>query len=238
MERSISYVDTGSTLLNLALTAQIKGGWPLGRISNIIGDRSAGKTLLAMEAATRFIAGPPPGIKTPKVVYLEAEAAFDQSYAKRMGVPVEQIDFVAGTTVEAMFTDIVARCESSKAGEGTLYIIDSLDALTSIADDKKDIAKQDYDRKAGKLSEIFRKIVRKLENANIHLMVISQIRENIGALPFSPKWRRSGGKALDFYSSHIVWLHETKKIKHTKTNLVLGLTILCKISKNKTTKAF
>ena len=63
------FINSGSTLLNLALTGQEDNGWKLGAVSNIIGDRSSGKTLLAIEAATLFINNPPKDL-TPKVFLL------------------------------------------------------------------------------------------------------------------------------------------------------------------------
>jgi recombination protein RecA len=230
-------IHSGSTLLNLALSGEANGGWKLGRISNIVGDRSSGKTLLAIEAATLFINHPPKGL-TPKVVYYEAEAAFDQQYAASLGMPVDAIDFRQGETVEHLFKELSVICEQANKQEGTLVILDSLDALTSEADIKKDFGKQDYDRKAAKLSELFRKLVRPMEDANIHLMVISQVRENIGALPFSPKYKRSGGKALDFYCSHILWLAEAGKVKNSKTDKVCGIKVEAKVTKNKVSNPY
>lgn len=230
-------IHSGSTLLNLALTGYTAGGWKLGRISNIIGDRSSGKTLLAIEAATLFINNPPKGVE-PRVVYYEAEAAFDKDYAASLGMPVDKISFKEGETIEELFSSLQDVIKESKKGEGTLVILDSLDAITSAADIKKDFGKQDYDRKAQKLSELFRKLVRSFEQANIHLMVISQVRENISNLPFAPKYKRSGGKALDFYCTHIVWLAEIGKLKSNATEKVYGIEIDVKITKNKVAKPY
>ena len=230
-------IHSGSTLLNLALTGSVNGGWKLGRVSNIVGDRSSGKTLLAIEAATLFINHPPNGLE-PRVVYYEAEAAFDQEYARSLGMPVDKIDFKQGETIEELFKSLEEVCASSKKNQGTLVILDSLDAITSTADLNKDFGKQDYDRKAQKLSELFRKLVRPMEDANIHLMIISQVRENIGALPFAPKYKRSGGKALDFYCTHIVWLAETRKLKSSKTTQVYGIEVESKVAKNKVSKPY
>ena len=231
------FINSGSTLLNLALTGHEDNGWKLGAVSNIIGDRSSGKTLLAIEAATLFINNPPKDL-TPKVFYYEAEAAFDQAYAASLGMPIDQIEFREGETVEALFESLQEICKSAKKGEGILVILDSLDALTSLADIKKDFGKQDYDRKAAKVSELFRKMIRPMQAANVHLMIISQIRENISAMPFAPKWRRSGGKALDFYATHIIWLQEIAKLKNEKTTFVYGIDVEVKITKNKVSSPF
>lgn len=239
------YINTGSTMLNLALTGSVNGGWPLGRMSNIIGDKSTGKTLLAIEAATMFLNFPPKGIK-PRVVYLEAEAAFDQSYAASLGMPVDKVEFL-GTgddeepvdTVEGLFRHIERICTDAKPNEGILFIVDSMDALSSDAEMARKIDDKSYGaEKQKKMGELFRKQVRMMDNANLHLMIISQIRENIDAMPFSPKYRRSGGKALDFYATHLVWLAEVAKLKNAKTNMVYGITVQAKITKNKVGKPF
>ena len=230
-------IQSGSTLLNLALTGKSDQGWKLGRISNLVGDRSSGKTLLAIQAATLFLLNPPEGI-TPRVIYYEAEAAFDKEYAESLGMPVDQVEFRSGETIEDLFNQLEEVITASKDGTGTLVILDSLDAISSTAELKKDIAKQDYDRKAAKLSEMFRKLVRRLEDSNTHLMIISQVRENISTLPFAPKYRRSGGKALDFYATHIVWLVEMGKLKSSTTNLTYGIEVKADVKKNKVAKPY
>lgn len=229
-----SFIHSGSTLLNLALTGKADSGWPLGRISNVVGDRSSGKTLLAIEAASMFLNCTPQGIKKPRVIYCEAEAAFDETYAsEKLGMPVGKVEFELVETIEELYILVDGVCKNSKKGSGTLIILDSLDSISSAAEMKKGIDKQDYDRKAQKLSEMFRKLVRKIEEANVHLMVISQVRENITAIPFAPKWRRSGGKALDFYATHIVWLAEVGKLKSVKTKRAYGVEVEAKVTKNK-----
>jgi len=233
------FINTGSTMLNLVLTGKVDGGWPLGRMSNIIGDKSTGKTLLAIEAATMFLNFPPEGI-TPKVIYIEAEAAFDQKYAASLGMPVDEVEFPADIgTIEGVFKKLEEILENADKNEGYLVIIDSMDSLSSEAELDRKMDDKSYGmEKQKKLGELFRKKVRELEAANVHLMILSQVRENIGAMPFSPKYRRSGGKALDFYATHLVWLAEVAKLKNTKTAMVYGITCQAKITKNKVAKPY
>lgn len=233
------FINTGSTMLNLALTGKVDGGWPLGRMSNVIGDKSTGKTLLAIEAATMFLNFPPPGIK-PKVIYIEAEAAFDQDYAASLGMPVDQVEFPEGIdTIEGVFKKIEDILDKAKANEGYLLIVDSMDSLSSDAEMARDMDAKSYGmEKQKKLGELFRKKVRALESSKVHVMILSQVRENIDAMPFSPKFRRSGGKALDFYATHLVWLAEVEKLKNAKTGMVYGITCKAKTTKNKVAKPF
>jgi RecA/RadA recombinase len=234
------FIHSGSSLLNLALTGSVTGGWPLGRVSNLIGDKSSGKTLFAIEASTMFMNNPPEEI-IPRVHYLELEAAFDQDYAESLGMPVDKIDFVElpDPTIENVFFAIERVCDNHKKGEGHLFIIDSLDAV-----DSEDDLKRDFDdnktygmQKQKLLSSLFKKLTRRMEQAKMHLMVISQIRENISTIPFAPKYRRSGGKALDFYATHIIWLAETEKLK-TSTKMIYGTNCHVKVTKNKIGKNY
>lgn len=235
----MQFIHSGSTMLNLALTGKPLGAWPLGRSSNIIGDKSTGKTLLAIEAASMFIGAPPAGIQYPHVHYLEGEAAFDPAYAESLGMPVEQIELHSLVTIEDLYTYISEVCKVRAKAHGHLVIVDSLDSIDAAAELAKDLSEGTYDMaKQKQLSKMFRRLVQPMADANVHLMVISQIRHNITTMPFSPKWRRSGGKALDFYCSHIIWLHELKKLKDSSTGWIYGVNINAKVGKNKISLPF
>lgn len=233
------YIHTGSTMLNLGLTGRTTGGWPLGRSSNVVGDKSTGKTLLAIEAASMFLGAPPKGIDYPHVLYLEGEAAFDLDYAAALGLPVDQVTLEALTTIEQLYTKLENVCKIKARSHGNLVIVDSLDSIDAQAELTKNLDDGTYDMgKQKQLGRIFRRLVKPMADSNTHLMIISQIRHNITNMPFSPKWRRSGGKALDFYCSHIVWLHEIKKLKAEATSWVYGVNINAKINKNKVAPPF
>jgi protein RecA len=222
-------------MLNLALTGHPLKGWPVGRVSNVVGDKSSGKTLLAIEAASLFLENPPQGV-APRVEYMEAEAAFDEEYAKKLGLDTDRVNFSRGLdTVEQMFDKMDNVIDSIKGtNQQALCIVDSLDALSSKAEMERGMDEGTYGmEKQKKLGEMFRKCIRRWETANMHIMIISQIRENIGAMPFAPKYRRSGGKALDFYASHVLWLAETGKLKTSDKSMVIGIDVKGKITKNK-----
>lgn len=227
-------IHSGSTMLNLALTGMPTAGWPLGRSSNIVGDKSTGKTLLAIEAASMFLGAPPKGIDYPHVRYLEGEEAFDPDYAAALGLPVEQVTLKPLNTIEQLYTELEDVCKVKAKSHGNLVIVDSLDSIDAQAELEKSLDEGTYDMgKQKQLGKIFRRLVKPMADSNTHLMIISQIRHNITTMPFSPKWRRSGGKALDFYCTHIVWLHEVKKLKSKATSLVYGVNINAKVNKNK-----
>lgn len=225
----IEFIKSGCTLLDCALG----GGWALGRVVNIVGDKSTAKTALAVEAITNFVLTHPDG----KAAYRDAEAAFDQAYAEALGLPLQRVDFGDPDnpliTVEDFAADLdkfVTECD----GHG-IYVLDSLDALTTIDETKRELGDQGYGTaKAKLLSELFRKLTRKIEQSKVLLLIVSQVRDNIGVM-MGEKHKRSGGRALDFYASQIVWLARMKTLDRTvnKIKRAYGVTIKANVKKNK-----
>ncbi len=230
--RAVEFIPSGSALMDLILG----GGYPLGRISNIVGDRSSGKTLLAIESCANFAKSFPTGL----IHYIEAESAFDVDYAASLGLPIDRVTMHNEyNTVEQLFTFLEELLEGLQ-GEPVLCIIDSLDALSDEAELERKFNEGSFGAaKAKKLSEAFRRLVRAINKKRCHLMFISQIRDNIGVM-FGKKHTRSGGKALDFYASQVVWLTELGKIKRQthKIERVIGLDVKAKCEKNKITMPF
>lgn len=227
-DKDLPFVNSGCGLFDCALG----GGYVLGRVANLVGDKSTGKTLLAIEAATNFLRRYPTGI----VRYLEAEAAFDQEYAQALGMPTERVEFVEGVdTVEGMFEDMQKTIDLLN-GRPCWYVVDSLDSLSDRAESERKVGEGGTygTGKSKAMSEGFRRLVRRIEESHMGVLVISQIRENIG-VTFGSKYTRSGGKALDFYSSHVVWLAEMGKIKRTARGVerVTGVSIKARVTKNK-----
>lgn len=237
--KTIQFVPTGCTLLDCVLG----GGWALGRVANIVGDKSTGKSLLAIEACANFAQKYPKG----KIWYREAEAAFDQEYAEGLGLPLKRVDFGPegiGTiwdTIEDIFEDLgecLVVCEKQKVPG--LYIIDSLDALSSRAELERDPAKGSFGLEKQKmLGKLFRQLVRRLKQANIVVVVVSQVRDNIG-VTFGEKHKRSGGKALDFYASQVLWLSHMETIRRTDGGVkrATGVRIKARCKKNKISLPF
>lgn len=226
-KKNQSFIPSGCTTLDLALG----GGWARGRVANIVADKAVGKTLLAIEACANF------NIILPKakIRYREAESAFDDDYAAALGFPVEKVDFGEPIeTIEDVFEDLEKVIKGARTPE--LYIIDSLDALSDRAEMKRKIDDGTFGAgKAKMLSQLFRRQVRGLAEKDITLIVISQIRDNIGAAMFAKKHQRSGGKALDFYSSQIVWLAQIEKLKSTIKGVqrTTGTWVKAQLDKNK-----
>lgn len=212
------------------LDCVLGGGWAEGRIANIIGDSSTGKTLLAIEACANFLRE-----ERGRVFYAEAEAAFDPGYAAKLGLSVEDVEFPELFTVEEWFENLYnVQEELDKNDEQGLYILDSLDALSDKAEMERDLDEGSYGTsKAKQLSEMFRRLVRDLSE-NMTILIISQVRDNIG-VTFGRQWKRSGGRALDFYASQILVLSRKKKIKRQrqKVQREVGILVRAYCDKNK-----
>jgi recombination protein RecA len=201
-------------------------------MANIVGDKSTGKTLLAIEAAANF-AKKYPG---HPIWYREIEAAFDRDYAGQLGLPLHAVDFGPPEgffTVEDVFEDM-NRQIAAKPAAG-LYIVDSWDALSDRAELENPIDKGSFGAaKAKKASELFRRLNQHMSDANITIMIISQLRDKIG-VTFGERHSRSGGHALDFYASQVLWLAHLGQIKKTRRGVqrAIGVNIKARCKKNK-----
>lgn len=241
----IKFIDSGATLLNLVLG----GGYPIGRIVNVVGDKSSGKTLLALEAIIKAKRGN----KNLKLFYDDCESGFSFDEETMFGVKVIEEDQKNSETIEEWHFNLDKELDKLKAKDELIYVVDSLDGLSSEAEreraeeekkarqkavetGKKVKAAGTYSmEKQKKLSEIFRLLNQKIKNKNCLNIIISQIRMNIGVM-FGEKHTRTGGKALDFYASQVTWLSEVEKIK--RCDVPVGIRIKVKNKKNKVGKPF
>ena len=179
-EPAVRTIPTGSCLLDL----QNGGGWALGRMVNIVGDTSSGKTLLAIEACANF--GRLYGAHN--VRYCETEAAFDERYAERVGLP-KGIQRARDVRTVEDFNDDLSDYLNKLEGEAGLYCLDSCDALSSLAEVQRKITeKTTYaTEKAKVMHEVFRRQTVAIADKNVSLMIISQTRDYIGPNFFVPQ---------------------------------------------------
>lgn len=229
------FIPSGCKLLDLVLG----GGWAEGRVVNIIGDKSTGKTLLCIEASANFVKKYG---KAGRVYYREIEAAFDVDYAKALGLPVEHVEFTDRKhpieTVEDLFEDldrVLENAERRKRAGAMLYIVDSLDALSDRAEMARAMDKGSYGtNKAKDMSELFRRLVQRMERNNMTLIIVSQVRSKIG-VTFGDRTTRSGGRALDFYGSQFIKLAHLGVLYQTRQGQrrAIGVSIRAKSTKNK-----
>ena len=226
------YFQCGCTLLDKVIGGN-KGvfGIPAGKFINIVGDKSAGKTFLSNE----FIAWSHYNIgKKFRWVYDDCESGYSFDTESMYGfeiMPQDEKKRVHSENVEECFCNISKFANELGKNECGIYVVDSLDGLTSYEDDERaeERKKQFEEGKGAKLTgtyamskqkylskEFFPQLCSEIEQKNILVIIISQIREKIDAMSFE-KYSRSGGKAMDFYAHSVLWLAGTKKILRKKT---------------------
>jgi len=247
---TVELISSGSDLLDCALG----GGFPLGKVINIIGDKSSGKTLLICEAIAKAIKK---YNKEIEVFYDDTEAGFsfdtEEIWGFKMPVLVDDKDKDdCSETVEDLISSVKKRLQPFlNSKKPCVYIVDSLDGLTSESEiehaEAREAAREKGTQQTGTygtqkaklLSEFFRLVKNDLKDSNCLLIVISQIRDKIG-VKFGKKTTRSGGRALDFYCSQIIELAEVEKIENTVQGQKrkVGVRIRANVAKNKIAKPF
>ena len=228
----LEFVHSGAAVLDCVLG----GGWPLTRIANVVGDQSTGKTLLAIEALANFHRKYPKG----KMYYRESEAAFDEQYAQALGMPVVHVEFIDPdkfVTVEDFYNDLSACIDYCGRREvPAFYVTDSLDALTSEDEQERKFNEASFEtKKAKQMGKLFRLSAAKVSRVKMCLMVISQTRDKIGITFGGPTKTRSGGRALDFYASQVLWLSHRDKVAESrdKVKRVVGIQVRAQMRKSK-----
>ena len=240
--------STGCKLLDMVVGGA-KGvyGFPSGRFINIVGDKSAGKTFLSNEIIAS--AYHKYGSKKFKWVYDDCESGYSFDTESMYGFSIMPDKPIHSTTVEEAFCNISDFAESLKDDQFGIYVLDSLDGLTSDEQNKQAEERLDafhdnkiYDKGSYNMGkpkylsrEFFPQLCSVIENKNILVIIISQIRENVDMFSFE-KFSRSGGKALDFYAHSVIWLATCKKI--TKKDRAVGVVVKAKTTKSKTPRPF
>lgn len=228
----LEFFSSGSQMVD----SIIGRGWPIGRLCNVQGDSSSGKTYLAERAAAEHI------LKFPKgtVWYVDSEHAFDTEYAEKLKIPVDKINFIENQfTVEDWFKTLMTIKEDFDDSHG-LMILDSLDALSDEAERAREIDEGSFGAvKAKKMSELFRRINAELNDKNISVLVVSQLRDALSS-PIPGQKIRSGGKAIEFYSSIVVRLSTVGPIKKEKVGISrrIGSYVQVECTKNKVAMPF
>ena len=229
-EQTVRFIPTGSTNLDLILG----GGWARGRVINIVGDKSSGKSLLAIQSCGNN------QLIDPKAEneYIDAEHVDVLEYFNLMEVPTDGVTFPDDVfTIEDYYNHVetfVTKLEKTK-NPNSQIIIDSFDALSDDAELKRKFEDGSYGgAKAKKMSELFRRLNAEAHKRNTLLMVISQIRDVLNSMIPNQK-SRSGGHALDFYASQVVWLTALKPITRTldKEEEEIGIEVKAVVKKNK-----
>lgn len=219
----VDALPTGSISLDIALGI---GGVPRGRIIEIYGPESSGKSTLALHIAANAQK------KGETVAYVDAEHALDPRYAQRLGVAIDDLLISQPDTGEQAL-EIVETLVSSAAV--SLIVIDSVAALTPRAEIEGEMGDSHMGLQARLMSQALRKLTGISAKTNTTIVFINQIRMKIGVMFGNPE-DTTGGKALKFYSSVRIEVRRRAQIKMGET--VIGSRIYAKVVKNKVAPPF
>ena len=219
----VPVIPTGSIGLNAALGV---GGYPRGRVIEIFGPESSGKTTLAIHAiAEAQNAG---GI----AAIIDAEHAFDRFYAEKLGVDVENL-FISQPDDGEQALEIADQLIRSSAID--IIVIDSVAALTPKAEIEGDMGDNRVGLQARLMSQALRKLTASINKTNTCCIFINQLREKIGVMFGNPE-TTTGGNALKFYSSIRLDIRRATQIKEGDD--VIGNQTRVKVVKNKVAPPF
>lgn len=221
--QDIEVISSGSLTLDLALGI---GGYPRGRVVEIYGPESSGKTTLAIHAiAEAQKAG---GI----AAFIDAEHAFDQFYAEKLGVDVENL-YVSQPDNGEQALEIADNL--IRSGAIDILVVDSVAALTPRAEIEGEMGDSQMGLQARLMSKALRKLTGSIKKANTTVIFINQLREKIGVMFGNPE-TTTGGNALKFYASVRVDIRRSSQIKDGDE--VMGNRTRVKIVKNKVAPPF
>jgi len=223
-QMDVEAISTGSFGLDIALGV---GGFPRGRIVEISGPESSGKTTLALHtiAEAQKLGG--------ICAFIDAEHALDPLYAKKIGVDTGKL-LISQPEHGEQALDMVESMVQS--GKFSVIVIDSVASLTPKAEIEGDMGDQHVGRHPKLMSQACRKLVPLINKSQTVVIFINQIRINIGAMPGTSPEYTPGGKALKFYSSVRLDIRRIAQIK--KGEEVVGGRTRVKVVKNKVAPPF
>lgn len=220
---NVEVIPTGSIGLNAALGV---GGYPRGRIIEIYGPESSGKTTLAIHAIAE--AQKKGGI----AAFIDAEHAFDRFYAADLGVDVDNL-YISQPDSGEQALEIADQLIRSSAID--IIVIDSVAALTPKAEIEGDMGDNKVGLQARLMSQALRKLTSTISKTNTTCIFINQLREKIGVMFGNPE-TTTGGNALKFYSSVRLDIRRASSIKDGDT--IIGNHVRVKVVKNKVAPPF
>ncbi|MFW0857264.1 recombinase RecA [Cronobacter dublinensis] len=219
----VETISTGSLSLDIALGA---GGLPMGRIVEIYGPESSGKTTLTLQV----IAAAQRAGKT--CAFIDAEHALDPVYARKLGVDIDNLLCSQPDTGE----QALEICDAlARSGAVDVLVVDSVAALTPKAEIEGEIGDSHMGLAARMMSQAMRKLAGNLKNSNTLLIFINQIRMKIGVMFGNPE-TTTGGNALKFYASVRLDIRRIGAVKEGEE--VVGSETRVKVVKNKVAAPF
>jgi recombination protein RecA len=214
----VEVIPTGSLMLDNVLGI---GGFPKGRITEIYGNESCGKTTISLQAVAQcqLLGG--------KCVYIDLEHALDIAYCKKLGIDLSKMIVIQPENAEQCFSIIEALL---RTGTIDLIVVDSVAALVPKVELEGDFSDQTMGLHARIMSKGLRIIQTLLEKNSTAVIFINQIREKIGVV-YGNNETTTGGRALRFYASIRLELRRSELLKEGED--AVGIKILAKTIKNK-----
>ncbi len=220
----IEAISTGSIGLDMALGI---GGVPVGRIIEIYGPESSGKTTLALQIIASAQA------KDKICAFIDAEHALDMFYAKNLGVDVENL-LVSQPDFGEQALDVLETL--ARSGAVDVIVVDSVAALTPKAEIEGEMADQQMGLQARLMSKALRKITGVLHKTGTTVIFINQIRMKIGMMGYGSPETTTGGNALKFYASVRIDIRRVATLKQGDAQI--GNRVKAKVIKNKVAPPF
>ena len=219
----VDVIPSGSLLLDEALGV---GGYPKGRIIEIYGPESSGKTTLALHAIAECQR------QGGQAAFIDAEHAIDPVYAKNLGVNIDELVLSQPDSGEQALeiTEMLAT-----SGGVSLIVVDSVAALVPQAELDGEMGDSAVGLQARLMSKAMRKLTAILNKKNCAIIFINQLREKVGVMYGNPE-TTSGGRALKFYASIRIDIRRTEALKQGSE--IYGNTCKIKIVKNKVASPF
>ena len=224
LSMNIEVIPTGSINLDLALGVK---GVPRGRVIEVYGAESSGKTTIALHIVAE--AQKNGGV----AAFIDAEHALDPVYAKALGVDVEEL-LISQPDYGEQALEIADLLVRSNAVD--IIVVDSVAALVPKVEIDGEMSDQQMGLQARLMSKALRKLTATLNKSKTTMIFINQIRDKIGGFGFGPQTTTTGGKALKFYASVRM---EVKRVGQVKQgDEVIGNETLVKVTKNKVAPPF
>jgi len=218
MTQRVETISTGSLTLDIATGI---GGFPVGRVVEVFGPESSGKTTLALHVVANSQRNG--GI----ACYIDAEHALDPQFAAKIGVDIDNLLVSQPDTAE----QALEICESLvRSNAVNVIVIDSVAALVPKAEVEGDMGDSHMGLQARLMSQALRKLTAIISRSNTLVIFINQIREKIGVMFGSPE-TTTGGRALKFYSSMRLDIRRIAALKEKEENV--GNRVKVKVVKNK-----
>ena len=222
-DRRISTIPSGSIALDVALGV---GGYPRGRIIEVYGPESSGKTTVALHAIASVQAN------GGQAAFIDAEHALDPVYAQKLGVNIDELLLSQPDTGEQALEIAEALVRS---GAIDIIVIDSVAALVPKAEIEGDMGDSHVGLQARLMSQALRKLSGAINKSNTIAIFINQIREKVGVMFGNPE-TTPGGRALKFYSSVRLEVRRAEQLK--QGNDIVGNKTKIKVVKNKVAPPF